>query len=50
VTLLKAAGCSIAQGFLFGVPNREAKLAGIGGHVSNGENTGGSAVSAGRAG
>ena len=24
VTLLKAAGCSIAQGFLFGVPDRDA--------------------------
>jgi EAL domain-containing protein (putative c-di-GMP-specific phosphodiesterase class I) len=28
VTLLKAAGCSIAQGFLFGIPNRDAGLAG----------------------
>jgi diguanylate cyclase (GGDEF)-like protein len=28
VTLLKAAGCSIAQGFLFGAPNRDAREAG----------------------
>jgi EAL domain-containing protein (putative c-di-GMP-specific phosphodiesterase class I) len=27
VTLLKAAGCSIAQGFLFGVPQRDSVLA-----------------------
>jgi diguanylate cyclase (GGDEF)-like protein len=27
VTLLKAAGCSIAQGFLFGAPNRSGSLA-----------------------
>ena len=28
VTLLKAAGCSIVQGFLFGMPQRDASLAG----------------------
>jgi len=27
VTLLKAAGCSIVQGFLFGVPKRETATA-----------------------
>jgi EAL domain-containing protein (putative c-di-GMP-specific phosphodiesterase class I) len=27
VTLLKAAGCNIAQGFLFGVPQRDTVLA-----------------------
>jgi diguanylate cyclase (GGDEF)-like protein len=30
VTLLKAAGCNIVQGFLFGVPRREARVAGAG--------------------
>ena len=36
VTLLKAAGCSIVQGFLFGVPKRDAPMAGIAGALPNG--------------
>jgi EAL domain-containing protein (putative c-di-GMP-specific phosphodiesterase class I) len=40
VTLLKAAGCNIVQGFLFGVPKREARHSGTGAALDRGRKEG----------